>query len=103
MARAHVRVTTTTTRKVVWDDLTVEELTLKLNKNSISRAKEYVSQLGTSLSSIVENFFDNLTVNENKSEFPYSPLVNELSGIIHLDEHFDYKSDYTSYLDKKYE
>ena len=79
------------------------KLTLKLNNNSISRAKEYVSQLGTSLSSIVENFFDNLTVNENKSEFPYSPLVNELSGIIHFDEHFDYKSDYTSYLDKKYE
>ena len=79
------------------------KLTLKLNNNSISRAKEYVSQLGTSLSSIVENFFDNLTVNENKSKFPYSPLVNELSGIIHLDEHFDYKSDYTSYLDKKYE
>ncbi len=79
------------------------KLTLKLNNNSISRAKEYVSQLGTSLSSIVENFFDNLTVNENKSEFPYSPLVNELSGIINLDEHFDYKSDYTSYLDKKYE
>ena len=79
------------------------KLTLKLNNNSISRAKEYVSQLGTSLSSIVENFFDNLTVNENKSKFPYSPLVNELSGIIHLDEHFDYKYDYTSYLDKKYE
>lgn len=28
--------TTTTTRKVVWDDLTVEELTLKLNKNLYS-------------------------------------------------------------------
>ena len=78
-------------------------LTLKLSNDSISRAKEYVSQIGTSLSAIVENFFDNLTVNDNKSEFSYSPLVNELSGIIHLDENFDYKSDYTSYLDKKYE
>lgn len=29
-------VKTTTTRKVVWDDLTVEELTLKLNKNLYS-------------------------------------------------------------------
>lgn len=28
--------TTTTTRKVIWDDLTVEELTLKLNKNLYS-------------------------------------------------------------------
>jgi hypothetical protein len=79
------------------------KLTLKLNDGSISRAKKYVSQIGTSLSAIVENFFDNLTINEDKAEFSYSPLVNELSGIIHLDEDFDYKSDYTSYLDKKYE
>ena len=79
------------------------KLTLKLNNDSISRAKEYVSKIGTSLSAIVENFFDNLTVNNNKSEFSYSPLVNELSGIIHLEENYDYKSDYTSYLDKKYE
>ena len=78
-------------------------LTLKLNEGSISRAKKYVSQIGTSLSDIVENFFDNLTINEDKAEFSYSPLVNELSGIIHLDENFDYKSEYTSYLDKKYE
>lgn len=79
------------------------KLTLKLNEGSISRAKKYVSQIGTSLSAIVENFFDNLTINEDKAEFSYSPLVNELSGIINLDEDFDYKSDYTSYLDKKYE
>ena len=77
------------------------ELTLKLNNKSISRAKKYVSQIGTSLSAIVENFFDNLTLNEDKSEFSYSPLVNELSGIIHLDDNFDYKSDYTSYLEYK--
>ena len=79
------------------------KLTLKLNEGSISRAKKYVSQIGTSLSAIVENFFDNLTINEDKAEFSYSPLVNELSGIIHLDENFDYKSEYTSYLNKKYE
>lgn len=79
------------------------KLTLKLNEGSISRAKKYVSQIGTSLSAIVENFFDNLTINEDKAEFSYSPLVNELSGIIHLDENFDYKSEYSSYLDKKYE
>ena len=79
------------------------KLTLKLNDGSISRAKKYVSQIGTSLSAIVENFFDNLTINEDKAEFSYSPLVNELSGIIHLEENFDYKSEYASYLDKKYE
>ena len=72
------------------------KLTLKLNDGSISRAKKYVSQIGTSLSAIVENFFDNLTINEDKAEFSYSPLVNELSGIIHLEENFDYESEYTS-------
>lgn len=79
------------------------KLTLKLNENSIKKAKDYVSKLGTSLSSLVENFFDGLTVNQENQEFQYSPLVKELSGIIQLDEDFDYKSDYISYLDKKYE
>lgn len=79
------------------------KLTLKLNDNSISRAKKYVSEKKTSLSSIVENFFDSLTINNDTEKFTYSPLVNELAGIIHLDENYDYKSDYASYLDKKYE
>lgn len=79
------------------------KLTLKLKDRSISRAKEYVSAIGTSLSSIVEDFFDSLTLNKQPSQFVYSPLVNELSGIIHLDENYDYKSDYTSYLEDKYE
>lgn len=78
------------------------KLTLKLNDNSILRAKEYVSERETSLSSIVENFFDSLTLNK-KSDFAYSPLVNELSGIIHLNEEYDYKADYASYLEHKYE
>ncbi|MCR4714033.1 MAG: DUF6364 family protein [Treponemataceae bacterium] len=79
------------------------KLTLKLKDRSISRAKEYVSAIGTSLSSIVEDFFDSLTLNKQPSQFVYSPLVNELSGIIHLDENYDYKSDYISYLEDKYE
>ncbi len=79
------------------------KLTLKLKDRSISRAKEYVSAIGTSLSSIVEDFFDSLTLNKEPAQFVYSPLVNELSGIIHLDEDYDYKADYTSYLEDKYE
>ena len=77
------------------------KLTLKLNEASISRAKEYVSSIGTSLSAIVENFFDGL--NKPNSNLKYSPLVNELSGIIHLNDNFDYKADYASYVEQKYE
>ena len=45
------------------------KLTLKLNDNSIARAKEYVAQKKISLSSIVENFFDGLTLNKKSSDF----------------------------------
>ena len=79
------------------------KLTLKLKDDSISRAKKYVSSIGTSLSAIVEDFFDGLTLQQQSGDFKYSPIVNELSGIIQLDENYDYKSDYTSYLDHKYE
>lgn len=79
------------------------KLTLSLKDDSISRAKSYVKAVGTSLSDIVEKFFDSLTLNASSSKVQYSPLVNELSGIIHLDENYDYKADYTSYLENKYE
>lgn len=79
------------------------KLTLKLDENSIARAKKYVSAIGTSLSDAVEKFFDSLTLNNQSEEFVYSPLVKELSGIISLPENYDYKKDYTSYLESKYE
>ena len=79
------------------------KLTLKLKDDSISRAKKYVSSIGTSLSAIVEDFFDGLTLQQQSGDFKYSPLVNELSGIIQLDENYVYKSDYASYLEHKYE
>lgn len=82
------------------------KLTLKLNENSILKAKEYVAKNGLSLSKLVENFFDNISLNQEKGspqEFSYSPLVNELAGIISLSEDFDYKSDYENYLREKYE
>ena len=50
------------------------KLTLKLKDDSISRAKKYVSSIGTSLSAIVEDFFDGLTLQQQEWEFKYSPL-----------------------------
>lgn len=79
------------------------KLTLKLKDDSISRAKKYVSSIGTSLSAIVEDFFDGLTLQQYSEDFKYSPLVNELSGIIQLDENYDYEEAYASYLEHKYE
>jgi len=81
------------------------KLTLKLNTDSISRAKTFSAENGVSLSSMVEKFFDGLTLqNKNKTaDFQYSSLVSELSGIISVPEDFDYKADYLEHLESKYE
>lgn len=81
------------------------KLTLKLNMDSIANAKVYAAKHKTSLSSLVENFFTTLTSSEDSttSQFTYSPIVQELSGIISAPEDFDYKEDYIKYIEDKYE
>lgn len=81
------------------------KLTLKLNIDSIANAKIYAAKHKTSLSSLVENFFTTLTSSEDSttSQFTYSPIVQELSGIISVPENFDYKEDYIKYIEDKYE
>lgn len=82
------------------------KLTLKLNSSSILKAKQYVATKGISLSKLVENFFDSISFDSDSSSeknHAYSPLVQELAGIISLKEDYDYKSDYENYLKEKYE
>lgn len=82
--------------------MTNAKLTLKLDSDSISRAKIYSAENGISLSSMVERFFNGLTVS-GKNSFEYSPIVKELSGIISLSDDYDYKADYIEHLESKYE
>lgn len=80
------------------------KLTLKLNSNSITKAKQYSSMHNISVSSMVEKFFDGLTVNSfKKEEFKYSSIVTELSGIISVPDDFDIKEAYLERLESKYE
>lgn len=80
------------------------KLTLKLNSNSISKAKQYSAMHNISVSSMVEKFFDGLTVNSfKKEEFKYSSIVSELSGIISIPDDYDYKEAYLEHLESKYE
>jgi hypothetical protein len=41
------------------------------------------------------------TIKKTK-EFEITPLVESLSGVIQLDNDFDYKLDYSDYLKEKY-
>jgi len=78
------------------------KLTLKLNRRTIQKAKKYVLINNTSISKLVENYFDSLTVKDCNSVDEISPVVKELSGVINLKNTKDRKTAYTKYLDKKY-
>ncbi|MDR2869669.1 MAG: DUF6364 family protein [Deferribacteraceae bacterium] len=74
------------------------KLTLKLDSAVIESAKIYAEEHKRSLSKLVEDYFRNLVL-ENKTT-TYSPLVEELSGVI---SEKAANADYISYLEKKYE
>jgi len=79
------------------------KLTLRLNGNVIERAKIYAKSRKISLSKMIESYLDSLT-RENKSdnEINITPLVESLSGVIDLPADYDYKSEYSEYLNEKY-
>ena len=78
------------------------KLTLKLNKISIERAKKYAKKHNRSLSTLVEEYFNLISDQEKTSDLDISPNVMELSGIISIDEYYDYKSEYGKHLEEKY-
>ena len=76
------------------------KLTLKLDQGVISSAKEYAKKNRKSLSRLVEEYFRKLT-SETMPQRKYSPLVEELSGVI--TEKDLNNLDYVAYLEEKYE
>lgn len=80
-----------------------KKLTLSLNQNIIEKAKKYAKKNNTSLSKMIEAYFNSLTSKENsKDEFQISPLVESLCGVIKLPEDFDYKKSKAAHLQRKY-
>lgn len=77
------------------------KLTLKLDKMVIQSAKQYAQHRNRSLSGLVEDYFRNLVASEGTQQSHFSPLVEELSGVI---SEKDLKNlNYTDYLEAKYE
>lgn len=76
------------------------KLTLKMDLEIIEKAKRFAKQRNTTLSILIENYFQNLTAREDSSD-QISPLVKSLSGIIEIPEG-DVNKEYTDYLMKKY-
>ncbi len=78
-----------------------KKLTLSLNENIIEQAKSYAKSHNSSISKLIESYLSVLT-NRNKRDSAVTPLVKSLTGVIKLDDDFDFKSDYTDYLIEKY-
>lgn len=76
------------------------KLTIRLKKKVIERAKVYAHDHKISLSKMVESYLESVT-EQKKKEFEITPLVESLSGVIHLPEDFDFKKDYSNYLTVK--
>ena len=77
------------------------KLTLSLDQEIIQKAKEYAQKKNVSLSFIVENYLLKIT-SDYDDLIAESSIVNELSGIINLDEDFDYRQAHAEYLTEKY-
>ncbi len=78
------------------------KLTLKLDQNTIEKAKDYAKENSTSLSELFENYLHNI-VSKNKQQENITPLVKSLSGIVKLDDVNNHKDKYADYLIKKYQ
>ena len=77
------------------------KLTLTIEDKVISSAKKYAQKKGKSLSHLVENYLKSIGTMDT-STHDISPKVSKLRGIIKLPNDFDYKTELSNALSKKY-
>lgn len=77
------------------------KLTLKIDTKTIKAAKEYADNNETSLSKLVEFYFQAM-VQKRERKTKIDPLVRELTGVIKLPKNYDYKKEYGKHILKKY-
>lgn len=82
----------------------MSKLTLNISDDVIARAKEYAAKQNRSLSSIIESFLKNITVDKEKiaEDFPISQFVKDLSLPSKLPADFDYKKELEGRYSEKY-
>ena len=77
------------------------KLTLSVDKAIIEKAKDYAKSHKISLSRLIESYLASL-ISRKDSDIAITPLVESLSGVIELNDDFDFKSEYSDYLNEKY-
>ena len=79
-----------------------KKLTLSVDNEVISRAKEYARDHNESLSEMVENYFRVITADHEKNPMEFSPVVNELLGSVNVPSDFNYQNEKLEYLERKH-
>jgi hypothetical protein len=77
------------------------KLTLKLDTDTIERAKDYARAKKVSLSQLIENYLNFVTAKSIQPD-EITPLVKSLSGVISLPDSYDEKEEYRKHISKKY-
>jgi len=77
------------------------KLTLSIDNQVITNAKEYAKNSGRSLSDLIESYLKYIT-SSNKDDFSISPKVKALMGTFKVPENFDYKTELSNILIEKY-
>jgi replicative DNA helicase len=78
------------------------KLTLTIEQSVIEKAKKYASERGRSLSDIIENYLKVITKEEQKRDIELTPMVKSLKGSFKAPKSFDYKTELSKSLIKKY-
>jgi hypothetical protein len=76
------------------------KLTLTIEKSIIERAKSYAKNTGRSLSEIVENYLETITLESGEEQL--SPKLKKIVGAVKLPKNFDKDRELRSYLEKKH-
>ncbi len=77
------------------------KLTLKLDQKVIEKAKVYARDQGISLSRMVEEYLESVTESSH-SRPTLTPVVEKLSGVLHLTDKEDERKAYRDHLSDKY-
>lgn len=77
------------------------KLTLKLDKRIIDKVKLFAKKNNTSLSNLVENYFDSL-INKANNQVTLSPTVKSLAGVFKIKGKTDIHALRDQYLLDKY-
>ena len=78
-----------------------EKLTLSIDKETKKRAKRHAKAMGKSISEIVEEYFNEISSNEEWNP-PEGSIVEKLAGSLPINDNRSYKEILAEELQRKY-